>query len=80
MGESAYLRPMAWTWIYTDLQGNPVADLPAAAVMTPFPSQSDAETWLGETWKDLLDGGVDAVVLCEDDRQVYGPMSLHPTA
>ena len=71
---------MAWTWIYTDLEGRPVGELPAAAVMTPFPSQSDAESWLGETWKDLLDGGVDAVVLWEDERQVYGPMSLHPPA
>jgi hypothetical protein len=71
---------MAWTWIFTDLQGTPVADLPAAAVLTPFPSQADAETWLGESWRELLDGGVDAVVLWEDDRQVYGPMSLHPTA
>lgn len=71
---------MAWTWIFTDPAGVPVADLPASAVLTPFPTQSDAETWLGETWKDLLDGGVDAVVLWEDDRQVYGPMSLHPPA
>ena len=71
---------MAWTWIFTDLQGKPVTDLPAAAVLTPFPSQADAETWLGERWRELLDGGVDAVVLWEDERQVYGPMSLHPTA
>ena len=42
---------MAWTWIFTDLQGTPVQDLPAAAVLTPFPSQADAETWLGESWQ-----------------------------
>ena len=41
------------------------------------PTQGDAETWLGETWRELLDAGVDAVVLLEDDREVYGPMSLH---
>ncbi|MEX1209445.1 MAG: hypothetical protein WEA35_01080 [Candidatus Nanopelagicales bacterium] len=70
---------MAWTWIFTNLEGVPVADPPGCAVMTPFPTQADAETWLGETWKELLDGGVDAVVLWEDTRQVYGPMSLHPT-
>ena len=70
---------MAWTWIFTKLEGAPVADPPGCAVMTPFPTQTDAETWLGETWKELLDGGVDAVVLWEDARQVYGPMSLHPT-
>ena len=28
----------------------------------------------------LLDAGVDAVSLLEDDRVVYGPMSLHPPA
>ena len=80
MGESAYRQGMAWTWIFTDLQGTPVQALPAAAVLAPFPSQADAESWLGESWRELLDGGVDAVVLWEDDRQVYGPMSLHPPA
>lgn len=69
---------MGWTWIYTDLAGSPVVDLPAAAVLEPFPTQADAESWLGESWRQLVDGGVDAVVLWEDDRQVYGPMSLHP--
>ncbi len=43
-----------------------------------FPSQSDAETWLGEVWRDLLEDGVDQVVLLDDERTVYGPMSLHP--
>jgi len=71
---------MGWTWIFTDMQGTPAASLPAAAVLDPFPTQADAETWLGESWRELLDGGVDAVVLYEDDRQVYGPMSLHPPA
>ena len=41
------------------------------------PTQGDAETWLGEIWRELLDAGVDAVVLLEDGREVYGPMSLH---
>ena len=66
--------------IFTDLQGTPAASLPAGAVLDPFPTQADAETWLGESWRELLDGGVDAVVLYEDERQVYGPMSLHPPA
>ncbi|SEQ99800.1 hypothetical protein [Microlunatus flavus] len=43
-----------------------------------FPSQGEAETWLGETYPDLLAGGVRAVSLYEGDRQVYGPMSLEP--
>ena len=43
-----------------------------------FPTQADAETWIGENWRDLLDAGVDQVTLLEGDRVVYGPMSLHP--
>ena len=43
-----------------------------------FPSQADAETWLGETWRDLLAGGVQDVTLYEEQRAVYGPMSLLP--
>jgi hypothetical protein len=43
-----------------------------------FPSQADAESWVGEAWQDLLGQGVDQVSLLEGDRVVYGPMSLHP--
>jgi hypothetical protein len=43
-----------------------------------FPSQGEAESWLGETYPDLLAGGVRAVSLYEGDRLVYGPMSLEP--
>lgn len=42
-----------------------------------FIAQGDAESWLGEVWRDLLDAGVAAVTLLEGDREVYGPMSLH---
>lgn len=69
---------MGWMWIYTDAEGAPVQTLPESASTQDFPTQADAETWLGETWRELLDGGIDAVVLWEDDRLVYGPMSLHP--
>jgi hypothetical protein len=34
---------------------------------------------VGEAWRDLLESGVDQVRLFEGDREVYGPMSLHPT-
>ena len=43
-----------------------------------FPSQADAESWVGEAWPDLLADGVDQVSLLDGDRVVYGPMSLHP--
>ncbi|HEY8788884.1 MAG TPA: hypothetical protein VIM10_07110 [Actinopolymorphaceae bacterium] len=44
-----------------------------------FSSQADAETWLGTVWRDLAAGGVSAASLFEDDRLVYGPMSLEPS-
>jgi hypothetical protein len=43
-----------------------------------FPSQGEAETWLGEFYPDLLDRGVRSVSLREADRLVYGPMVLEP--
>jgi hypothetical protein len=42
-----------------------------------FPTQADAESWIGEAWRDLLERGVDQVRLFDGDREVYGPMSLH---
>ncbi len=48
----------------------------AALVRSGFPTQSDAENYLGESWRDLLDAGVEAVTLREADAVVYGPMSL----
>lgn len=67
---------MPWTWRYEKTDGAVVssADLPEAI----FASQGDAESWLGENWRGLLEAGVDQVTLLEDDRTEYGPMSLHP--
>jgi hypothetical protein len=69
----------AWTWRYERTDGSIVTDVPEGAP-DGFPAQADAETWIGETWAALLEAGVDAVTLLEDDRVVYGPMSLHPPA
>ena len=67
---------MAWIWHYTDIEGQPVdQEIPHSQ---QFPTQSDAETWIGETWQELLDSGVEGVVLFEDDHVVYGPMNLRP--
>ena len=41
-----------------------------------YPTRSDAESWLGESYPDLTEDGVAAVTLFEGDREVYGPMSL----
>jgi hypothetical protein len=71
---------MAWTWRYLDQKGRvvPPAKVSGGGDGSGFPTQSEAESWLGERWRELADAGVDAVTLLEDDRDVYGPMSLHP--
>lgn len=71
---------MGWTWqLFADSGtisegAHEVGAQPADG----FPSQAEAETWVGEVWRELLDEGVDSVTLFEDGRRVYGPMSLHP--
>ncbi len=65
---------MAWRWQYA--AATPGTELEAGSGSSPFPNQAEAETWLGEQWRELLAGGVDEVVLLEGDRVVYGPMSL----
>ena len=76
-----------WTWRYENSAGESVESSTASP---SFPNQADAESWIGETWAELLADGVDAVsipretratravALFEDDRLVYGPMNLHP--
>ncbi len=64
---------MTWSWRLETSDGATVDGVPSEK----FPSQADAESWIGEAWQDLAGQGVDQVVLLEDDRQVYGPMSLH---
>ncbi len=64
---------MGWTWRLEQADGTPVTleyDVPA------FPSQSDAESWLGEVWRDLADAGAVQASLYEGARKAYGPMSL----
>ena len=51
----------------------PEADLPQR-----WSDQAAAEAWLTAGYLDLLDAGVTAVSLYEEDRLVYGPMSLEP--
>jgi hypothetical protein len=63
-----------WTWTYLDADAKAMTG--KALVLTGFPSQSEAESWLGEQWRELADLGVDAVKLEHDGAVVYGPMSL----
>lgn len=58
-----------WIWRYHHHNGETSAS-------AEFPSQGDAETWLGESWRELLSDGVAQVTLLESDRVGYGPMPL----
>ncbi len=64
-----------WFWRLEDGSGAEVT-VPADYAGRRFPSQADAESWVGEIWSDLAELGVEAVTLMEGDRTVYGPMSL----
>lgn len=70
---------MAWTWVYLDADGTePDIEIGPAGAEAEFPTQGDAESWLGENWRELAAAGVAAVTLLDSGREVYGPMSLEP--
>ncbi len=68
----------AWWWALVDAAGEPVEVNEAAESLAgqTFANQGDAESWIGEVWRELAAVGVAAVVLHEHERVVYGPMSL----
>ncbi|MFD3516973.1 hypothetical protein [Streptomyces sp. NPDC058657] len=66
---------MAWTWRFEKADGT---ETQPAVEPEEFTTQGDAESWLGEVWKDLLEGGATQVTLSEDGKKIYGPMSLNP--
>ena len=65
---------MMWIWRYEDADGNAVT-----GPTESFSSQADAESWLGQAWRDLAAAGVSAVVLLCDEQVEYR-MSLDPAA
>jgi hypothetical protein len=63
---------MSWTWRLESADGAPVSGQAAPA----HSNQSDAESWLGEHWRELAEAGVSQVTLLDDGTEVYGPMPL----
>ena len=63
---------MSWTWRLESADG----DILTAPPSPVHSSQSDAESWLGEIWRELAEAGVAQASLLEDGRVEYGPMSL----
>lgn len=69
---------MAYVWMAELAPGSEASedDLTGAGLGQRFDDQSMAEAWLSEYYSDLADLGVSSVSLFEEDRLVYGPMSL----
>ncbi|WP_035805637.1 hypothetical protein [Kitasatospora mediocidica] len=63
---------MAWTWRYEAADGSVITPAEEAE---DFPGQGDAESWIGEEWKQLLEQGIEKVALLDDGREIY-TMSL----
>ncbi|MFT3862082.1 hypothetical protein [Micropruina sp.] len=66
---------MAWHWRADDgFETGPTVT--SVAMGGTFESQPEAEHWLTGAYQDLADHGVRTVSLYEENRLVYGPMSL----
>jgi hypothetical protein len=63
---------VSWSWRLESAEGATLSS-PASPV---HPNQSDAESWLGEQWRELADEGVAQVTLLDGSNVVYGPMPL----
>lgn len=49
-------------WRYLDAEGRDFGG------SEPFDDREEAEAWMGEAWSDLLERGVEEVVLVDRDR------------
>ena len=52
-------------WRYLDASGA------ETGTSDPFEDREAAEAWLGESWADLLEGGVEQVALTDGERTLY---------
>ncbi|MFI1796040.1 hypothetical protein ACH427_01585 [Streptomyces sp. NPDC020379] len=59
---------MAWVWRFEKADGTETSP---SVEPEDFTTQGDAESWIGEVWKDLLDGGAEQVTLFEDGTEIY---------
>ncbi|MFG2296655.1 hypothetical protein [Streptomyces sp. NPDC048603] len=64
---------MAWTWRFETADG---AETAPSVEPEEFTTQGDAESWIGEYWKDLLEGGTERVRLSDDNGEELYTMSL----
>ncbi|MFD7085281.1 hypothetical protein ACFYXV_22560 [Streptomyces sp. NPDC002181] len=64
---------MAWTWRFETGDGTETSP---AVEPEEFTTQGDAESWIGEVWKELLEGGTETVKLSDDSGTELYTMSL----
>ncbi|MEY9213110.1 hypothetical protein NI17_002380 [Thermobifida halotolerans] len=64
---------MAWSWRYETADGTVLDG--SALPDELFASRGDAESWLGETWRELRDAGAERVTLLDEGSPAY-TMSL----
>ena len=67
---------MTWHWRLEDPAGAAIDTATLGVEMLETDNQGDAESWLGENWRELLDKGVATVTLFDGEDEVYGPMGL----
>ncbi len=68
--------PASWTWRLHDPAGQTLDPAEVGVDVPVEDAQAEAESWLGENWRDLLARGVATVTLLRGDTVVYGPMGL----
>jgi hypothetical protein len=66
---------MSWTWRLETADGAALVTA-TSSTQASYPTQSDAESWIGENWRALAEEGAAAASLLHDGRLVYGPMPL----
>jgi hypothetical protein len=70
------LRSMSWHWRLEDSAGAAIDPTSVGVEVVESENQGDAESWLGENWRELLHQGVATVTLFDGENEVYGPMGL----
>ena len=67
---------MSWQWRLEDPTGATIDPTAVGVEVPSSESQGDAESWLGENWRELLSRGVATVTLFDGEEKAYGPMGL----
>ena len=70
---------MTWHWRLEDPAGVAIDPATIGIPIGESDNQGDAESWLGENWRELLARGVATVTLFDGENEVYGRMGLAAT-